>query len=285
MTDLLTKILIKILSIKPVKKMAFKYFVYRFVASEEMESALLKAKSLNEKGITAIINYLGEKSTNLEKIKKNVNIYCHLAQEISTKNLNARISIKPSQLGLKINENLYFKNLFLIGTVCFQCNIPLEVDMEEFSEIETIVKMTILLKQHLPNLRVRQCVQIAAKRSVKDVKKLTDIGIHIRLCKGAYKIPLSEKLLPADYAPIRMLIYANCILPSFVEIATHDMEIINKLKGEIGVQLLNGFPTKRIPLIQRFHRIAIYVPFGPEWVPYGIRRLFYLIKNRSKIFE
>ena len=286
MTGLLTKILIKILSIKPIKKLVWKIIAYRFVAGKEIEDALGETENLNKQGIAAIINYLGEKSATLEKIKEDINIYLHLVREISIRNLNARISVKPTQLGLSINEDLYFKNLLLIGTLCQQYNIPMEIDMEEFSEIEKTVKNSILVKSHLPNLHIRQCLQIAAKRSAENIKKLTDAGIHIRLCKGAYKIPLSARLLPANYIPFRIAVWANCTFPSFVEVATHDWEIINILKDGIGIQLLKGFLTKKTSLLQSSgHPIAVYVPFGPEWVPYGCRRLFYLIKNYNKIFE
>ena len=286
MTDLPTKILVKILSIKPVKKLVWDVIAHKFIAGEEMESALLEAENLNKQGIAAIINYLGEKSTNPEKIRKNVNIYLHLVREISIRNLNARISVKPTQLGLSANEDLYFKNLLLIGTLCQQYNIPMEIDMEEFVAIEKTVKNSILLKEYFQNLHIRQCLQIAAKRSSEDIKKLTDAGVHIRLCKGAYKIPPSAKLLPVNYIPFRIVVYANCTFTKYVEVATHDMEIINMLKDGIGVQLLRGVLTKKIPSLQSSgHLVAIYVPFGPEWVPYGVRRLFYLIKNYKKIFE
>ena len=286
MTGLLTKILIKILSIKPIKKLVWKIIAYRFVAGKEIEDALGETENLNKQGIAAIINYLGEKSATLEKIKEDINIYLHLVREISIRNLNARISVKPTQLGLSINEDLYFKNLLLIGTLCQQYNIPMEIDMEEFSEIEKTVKNSILVKSHLPNLHIRQCLQIAAKQSSEDIKKLTDAGVHIRLCKSAYKIPPSAKLLPVNYIPFRIVVYANCTFTKYVEVATHDMEIINMLKDGIGVQLLRGVLTKKIPSLQSSgHLVAIYVPFGPEWVPYGVRRLFYLIKNYKKIFE
>ena len=286
MTDLLTKTLIKIISIKLIKKLAWKIIAHKFIAGEEMEDALYEANNLNKKGIAAIINYLGEKVKTSEEVRKNTNIYTHLIREISCANLNAKISVKPSQLGLKINENLYFENLFSIGTLCCQYNVRMEIDMEEFSEIEKTVQNSIQLKKALPNLHLRQCLQIAAKRSAEDIKKLTDVGIHIRLCRGAYKIPHSEALLPKYYTPYRIIAYANCAFMPFIEVATHNTKIINALKNDIGIQFLRGFCAQEIPILQLSgHPVAVYVPFGPEWVPYGVRRLFYLIKNRDKIFE
>ena len=286
MTNLLTKMLVKILSIPIVKKLAWKTIAHRFVAGEEMENALWEAENLNKKGITAIINYLGEEAKTSKEVYQNTNIYSQLTREIACKNLNARISVKPSQLGLKIDKNVYFTNLFVIGMLCSQYKIQMEIDMEDFDSIEKTVQNSIQLKKALPNLHLRQCLQIAANRSAQDIKKLTDAGINIRLCKGAYKIPLSAALLPRDYVPFRIIVYANCVFPKFIEVATHDTEIINALNDKIGIQFLRGFLTREISSLQSSgHPVAVYVPFGPEWVPYGIRRLFYVIKNRNKIFE
>lgn len=287
MANLPTKMLVKILSIKPVKRWVFKKIACRFVAGEEMEDALWEAENLNKTNVTAILNYLGEEIKTPEKARQNTNIYCHLIREIACRKLNARISVKPSQLGLKISENLYFENILAIGTLCCQHNVKMEIDMEEFDFIGKTVKNSIQLKQSLPNLHLRQCLQISAKRSSDDVKKLTDAGIHIRLCKGAYKMPASATLLlPKNYTPLRIIIYANCTFPKFVEVATHDTEIINSLKSEISIQFLKGFLETKISSLQSSgHLMAVYVPFGSEWVPYGIRRLFYLAKNYKKIFE
>lgn len=275
------------LSIKPVKNLAYRAFAHRFVAGESIENALWETRELNKKGFTAIINYLGEQVKTAEEALQNTNMYAHLIKEISRecKNLNARISVKPSQLGLQINEDLYFKNLSYIGMLCSQYNIRMEIDMEEFDSIGKIVDNSIILKKHLPNLHLRQCLQIVVKRSSDDIKKLTDAGINIRLCKGAYKILSSLRLWPVDYTPFRMIVYANCVFPSFVEVATHDLEIINELKEGIGVQFLKGFFEKKREEIIRTNPVAVYVPFGPNWEPYGVRRLFYITKNFRKIFE
>ena len=88
---------------------------------------------------------------------------------------------------------------------------------------------------------------------------------------------------------------------SFAGFATHDQELIDELiswveakdipKDKIEFQTLYGVPMngRLESLIESGYSVRIYVPFGPDWFDYSIRRLKenpdiakYVLKNFFK---
>jgi proline dehydrogenase len=108
----------------------------------------------------------------------------------------------------------------------------------------------------------------------------------VRLCKGAYKEP-AEIAFPrkadVDKNYLRLagkLIESRC-QPAF---ATHDRAIIKTLKhlakdnriyrGRFEFQMLYGIRRDlQRSLASRRYPLRVYVPFGPEWYPYFMRRI------------
>jgi len=139
-------------------------------------------------------------------------------------------------------------------------------------------------------------------RTEGDVERLLRQGIRIRLCKGAYKEP------PAIAFPDKPDVDANYIKLAerlmnsgvFCGIATHDEAIVEKLltftrehdvpQDAFEFQMLYGIRRDlQRRLIELGFGVRVYVPFGPEWYPYFMRRLaerpanlFFLVKNALK---
>jgi proline dehydrogenase len=139
-------------------------------------------------------------------------------------------------------------------------------------------------------------------RTESDAERLLGQGIRIRLCKGAYKEP------PEIAFPLKADVDANYVKLAermmtsgvFCGIATHDEAIVEKLlafvrergvsKSAFEFQMLYGI---RRDLQRRLAKLGfgvrVYVPFGPEWYPYFMRRLaerpanvLFLMKNFLK---
>src|SRR5579864_2702157 len=77
--------------------------VYRiakhWIAGKELEDALKVAKETNEKGMRAILNYLGEDVSDQSLVEKNYAEYLKIQNTASQRRINACISVKPSQFG------------------------------------------------------------------------------------------------------------------------------------------------------------------------------------------
>lgn len=263
-----------------------------FIAGENVKDALLTASRLNTQGFTAIINFLGEDVKTPKQAEETANVYLYLLEKIHKRNLKARISVKPSQLGLQINPLLYFDNLKEIGKKANALGIPLEIDIEHLADLNDTFKMAIYLKETLPQLNLRQAVQLRLKRTPADIYNLNEAGVKIRLCKGAYRDDKSV-MTTEEIAKSRMIRCAEdlALLNRAPAFATLDKKLIKKFRKMLAenhpvlprdyeIQLLYGF-RKRLAkqFVAEKTRCAIYIPFGSNWLPYGLRRFKYIVKK------
>jgi proline dehydrogenase len=134
--------------------------------------------------------------------------------------------------------------------------------------------------------RIGTVIQAYLYRSEADIKTLTADGIRIRLCKGAYKEPAelafpAKKDVDANYIKLTRQLLTSGI---FHGLATHDEAIIrdtkrfvdeNKIsRDSFEFQMLYGIRRDlQHALVKEGFRMRVYIPFGPEWYPYFMRRL------------
>ena len=138
-------------------------------------------------------------------------------------------------------------------------------------------------------------------RTEADVRKLLEYNAHLRLVKGAYKEP-SDKAFPkkadvdANYDLLTKLtidaackieinkVSANGRVPPIPAIASHDekriafakqyAEKVGLPKDAIEFQMLYGIRRDlQEQLVKQGYPVRVYVPFGPQWYPYFMRRL------------
>lgn len=83
----------------------------RFVAGEKLDDALEAVKKLNEKGINATLDFLGEHTQNPEDAEKATSEIIRILHSISQTGLRSNVSVKLSQIGLALNEELCKQNL------------------------------------------------------------------------------------------------------------------------------------------------------------------------------
>ena len=150
--------------------------------------------------------------------------------------------------------------------------------------------------------RVGTVLQAYLFRTDGDADRLLGQGIRIRLCKGAYKesaeiaFPLKSDV-DANYVKLAERMMTSRV---FCGIATHDEAIVEKLlkfvrdknvsKGGFEFQMLYGIRRDlQRRLAKQGFGVRVYVPFGPEWYPYFMRRLaerpanvLFLMKNFLK---
>jgi proline dehydrogenase len=133
---------------------------------------------------------------------------------------------------------------------------------------------------------VRCVIQAYLHRSEADVARMNQLGIPIRLCKGAYDEPPSVALpakpdVDTNYVKLMKILFEQGAYPA---IATHDEKIINeavRYVKERGIaadrfefQMLYGIRRDlQIKLVGLGYRLRLYVPYGTAWYPYFMRRL------------
>lgn len=272
----------------------------RFVAGDTLEDAVRTITALNEAGMNATIDHLGENVNSAEDAERAAEDYIALLDRIQEAGLRANVSLKLTQLGLLLDFELCARNLQRIVDRAKSHGNFVRIDMEHSEILEDTLRIhRRLLDSGATNLGV--VIQSYLYRSDDDIRKLADDGIPVRLVKGAYDEPASiayPKKADVDKAFDReteMLIQGaldhgsvplseDGRTPPIPAIGTHDhvrIEFACKIAAEVGLpkqvlefQLLHGIRTElQRTLLNDGYPVRIYVPYGTEWYPYFMRRL------------
>jgi len=267
-----------------LKSSAAKRIAARFVAGETLAQALHSVKELNRRGILATVDHLGENVLTREQAENSRDAYLDVLQAIVRENLKSTISVKLTQLGIDISQEVCRANLRDLVASAENIGDFVEVDMESSQYTERTIRMVAdLRKQHSA---VGAVIQAYLYRSEEDVARLLEAKVSIRLCKGAYKEP-EEKAFPmksavdANYLKLMKILLHSGI---YHRIATHDPRMIHEARrvaqqagiasGKFEFQMLYGVRTDlQQQVVAEGNRLRVYVPFGKQWFPYFMRRM------------
>ncbi|MFL6347097.1 MAG: proline dehydrogenase family protein [Nitrososphaeraceae archaeon] len=268
--------------------------VKKWAAGQDMEDALIAAKSCNMKGQKAILNYLGEDNTEEERINRTTKEYSDLLELLHADQIDGCISVKPSQLGLCISYELCLKKLKAIINGAMKFRVFVWIDMESSKYTDDTLMLYLELFAHYPEIGV--VLQSALRRSASDLLHLMEVGAKVRLVKGAYHENeqiafVHHEEINANYIKLlEMLFSRNYMNNNEVDnalkfaVATHDSKLIEyaiKLSktAKIGIknfefEFLKGIRDElKSELVEEGFRVAEYIPYGDEWLPYSVRRL------------
>ena len=84
----------------------FKQITRRFIAGENIDDAINAIRELNQLGITASFDHLGESISSEAEAAAEVREYLRVLNRIEASGINSNVSVKLTQLGLDIDEAL-----------------------------------------------------------------------------------------------------------------------------------------------------------------------------------
>ncbi len=241
-------------------------------------------RELNAEGAMATVDVLGEEVREPSRAEAAVEQYLGLLDTIDREKIDANVSIKPTMLGLKIDEKVCGDHIRTIVEKAAKLNNFVRIDMEDHTCTDATLQIYRQLLASVGHVGV--VLQAYLHRTVPDVNDLLPLRPNIRLCKGIYREPRS--IAWKQYETVRAnFIYALEKLlegGAYVGIATHDVHLVwagMKVVDRLGLdpemyefQMLLGVdPELRRIIIDRGHRLRVYVPFGRDWYPYSMRRL------------
>src|SRR5256712_13148910 len=154
----------------------------RWIAGYTLQDAMDAARNANERKIHAILNRLGEHTPDRKLIQQYVEEYLKLLETIQSENLEATISVKPSQIGLASEIPLYRDNLLKIIAKAEEEGCFVWIDMENSPFTESTVEIYRELLGTHKDLGL--CLQANMKRTESDLRDLLPRGGKIRLVKG-----------------------------------------------------------------------------------------------------
>jgi proline dehydrogenase len=261
----------------------------RFVAGTQVDDALRVTQAVNQKGLSVSVDNLGENVTNSDEACASAQLYHQMLDEISSRELNANVSLKLTHMGLDVDEKLardLITGLVAKAAAMHPRNF-VRVDMEGSPYTQRTLDFVHELHR-MPGHAgaVGAVIQSYMRRAEKDVEELLAERIRIRLCKGAYKEPeeiafQKKSEVDANYVRLMKILMKSGV---YHGLATHDEKIINQAKvfaaqeniprDAFEFQMLYGIRRDlQRRLVREGWRMRVYIPFGTEWYPYFMRRL------------
>ena len=261
------------------------FLASRFVAAENIDSALPIVEQLNARGLHVTLDLLGEYVKDRDVALAALGTYTRLLHTLAGRTSDPNISIKLSMLGQKIDYDFGLANLKTLLALAKEKGVFVRLDMEGSDITDSTLG---LFEAVYPDYRdhVGPVLQTYLHRTASDVARMVELQARVRLCKGAYKEPASIAYqdMPTIRWHYRRLAQTLLTEGHYPGIATHDDELISAVKQTVAThgvsrdafefQMLYGIRTETQRQIQaEGYRMRIYVPYGTEWVPYFSRRL------------
>lgn len=266
------------------KRYGLRMGAQRFVAGETIENAIDTVRKLNQEGMTATLDHLGEFVNDEREAQESADYCIRTLTAIHESGVQATLSLKMTQMGLDIRRDLCMDNMRRILDTAKASGLRVNIDMEDSARCQTTLDIFEELRATYDN--VDTVIQAYLYRSLDDVVRLGGEGAHLRIVKGAY-------MEPAEVAyPEKADVDANYVKmmetqlqgPGFTAIATHDERIIAHAKlfidkhgiekDKYEFQMLYGIKTSlQQQLVQEGYPMRVYVPYGNDWYGYFMRRL------------
>lgn len=280
--NVLNKLIVATLPAIP--KPIVRQFASRYIAGEEIADAVRTVKQLNDQGMLATLDVLGEDIHQRDEAVAVREKISEVFEAISKERLNSNVSIKLTQVGLKLDRQFCLENARQIVRRAQERENFVRIDMEDSSCTDDTIWVYRELRKEFTNLGI--VLQAYLRRTQADAGALMRDGLkNFRLCKGIYIEPEEIAFKNRDEINQNYIRTVELMLRerAYVGIATHDSGLLDaacrfvqelKLqKHEYEFQMLLGVrPDLRSKILRDGHRLRVYVPFGKQWYQYSIRR-------------
>jgi proline dehydrogenase len=259
----------------------------RFVAGDTLESGMAAASHLHRRGIRSMLDYLGE---NVESPAQAAHAADHyilgLKRIRESPEIDCNISVKLTQLGLDVSEDLCTENMERVLQVASEPDPAtlVMIDMESAEYVGRTLDVYLGLRDRFPNLGV--CIQAYLYRSADDVRRIGGPRAIIRMAKGAYLEPPEiafrrSREVQRSFARLAATLLA---MGSTIHIATHDEGLVEGARRFVRArsisssryefQMLYGIRRDlQARLVREGEPVRVYIPYGTQWYPYLTRRL------------
>lgn len=262
----------------------------RFVAGERIEDAIAAVRRLNDRGMLASIDFLGEDVHSMQDAVAVRGEYLLLLDALADAGARSNVSIKLTALGLLVDRGLCAENVRAIvvraaDTTRRSLIDPfVRIDMEGSALTDTTLHVFEDVFAEYQNVGI--VLQAYLRRTPADVARAIALGARVRLCKGAYKEPAAIAIhdMPGIRRAFVQLAEDLLTRGNYPAIATHDESLHNAVKtfaSERGIakdrfefQMLYGVrPDLQERLSAEGYRVRVYVPYGTHWAQYFYRRI------------
>ncbi len=268
-------------------------FAKPYVAGESLNEAIDIVRDLNKKGYAATMDILGEFVESTDEANQIKDDYAQVIQRIAEYGLDSTISVKPTHLGLGLDDALGEANIMALAQSGKDYGVGVTIDMENSPytyQTFDIYKRALSIHDNMGTV-----IQAYLYRSLDDIKSLDSPRLNLRICKGIYKESPEIAIQNRTAINNNYVEMAKTLLngDGYACLATHDLSLIDRLEALIEsenipsdrfeFQVLYGVPMgNRLEALKaKGYKVLVYVPFGEAWFEYSVRRL----KENPKIIS
>jgi proline dehydrogenase len=276
--------------------------VSTFMPGERLEDAMGAATVQQKQGIRTIFTKLGENLTRIEDAEEVTRHYLDVLDKVQAAGLEAHISVKPTQLGLDLDQELCFRNLQRLIDRAEERKNFVWIDMEGSPYVDPT--LDLFRRTRARSARIGIALQAYLYRTEKDIESLLPLGSAIRMVKGAY-LESPEVAYPKKSDVDENFYRLCCRLLSeearraggLLHIATHDPRLADRLAKFIDEHqvptsayeyaMLYGIqrPLQQ-RLVQAGRPLRVLIAYGEYWFAWYMRRLaerpanvWFVVKN------
>lgn len=260
--------------------------VRRFLPGEGFDAALKAAVDFRAKKVGAIFTLLGENISDLSDANRVVEHYEEVLA--ASTDIQAEISVKPTQLGLDIDAAATYDNLVRLARAATKARSFLWVDMEGSAYTDRTIDLYLQLRAEHTHVGI--ALQAYLHRTAADVSRLIAARASIRLVKGAYSEPpdiafQAKRDVDANYLALSALMLAE-VKRKHIRLvnATHDTDMIAKLwriasalgmeTSQLEVAMLYGIRVdEQLRLAREGFLVRDLIAYGDAWYAWYLRRL------------
>jgi proline dehydrogenase len=257
----------------------------RWVAGYNAEEAMDAALDTNSHRMSAILNFLGEDTTDTKLVDMAVNEYLLLMDLMHARKVQGCVSVKPTQIGLSIDYNMCLQNFSRLATRARELGQFIWLDMESVKSTEDTIAIYLELYKQYDMIGI--AVQSYLRRSASDLLHIIECGGKIRLVKGAYNESeehsfTANEEVNANYLKLMKMLFES---KNYFAIATHNSFLIEEAismgkNTKFEFQMLKGIRDElKLELVTKGFAVAEYIPYGNQWLPYSVRRIMERKRN------
>lgn len=259
----------------------------RYIAGMRREDAIQAGGALERSGYLATYDLLGEAVASEAEVREAAQEYLRLLEDLAARGLGRNVSVKPTQMGLDLSEDLCFEIVSRIAERAQRLGAFVRFEMEESRTVDASLRVFARLRRAHPGT-VGCVLQAMLRRTEEDACNLVAAGgpLNVRLVKGVYVEPpeIAHQDAAEVNASYRRILRILLEGGAFVGAATHDDALAEaafaaraeraEWSGRVELQMLLGVREEmRAAWRQRGMPVRVYVPYGPQWYPYVLRRL------------
>ncbi|MDE1865236.1 MAG: hypothetical protein KGH94_01185 [Candidatus Micrarchaeota archaeon] len=242
----------------------------KYIAGSTTSSMLKKVREVNDRGWHATVTLLNDHVSDQSKARYNTNAYAQVLRELTRLHLYSDISVRPSQLGYRLNGEAFIANLSQLGKLANGGGTRIWLEHEEGADQREVA---VLYKRMKKGIGLG--IEVRPGQGGSDIEEFVGSGDSVRVCyDNRFKHEDSTKLYSG-------LVDSLSSKKAKIILASNDTRWMRRMvrgnesyRKSLMFEIPLGYSVRRLNgLAKGRDTLSFYVPYGKDWAPYIVNRL------------